>query len=46
MHERFPGAPTSLQTRISEIADAMTLRNLHKVIVRASSVQDIEQVLR
>jgi len=46
LQERFPDSPTALQTRVSELADARELRSLHRVIVRASSVQEIEQYLR
>ena len=46
LQERFPDAPASLQARVSELGDSRTLRNLHKIILRAHSIQDVEQHLR
>ena len=46
LDERFPDAPGVVRARVSEMADAAALRSLHRAIMRASSVQEIEQYLR
>jgi len=45
LQERYPDAPTTLRARVSELADVGALRGLHHAILRANSVQDIEQRL-
>ena len=46
LEERFPDAPTALRARVTELADVASLRSLHRVIMRANSILDIEQYLR
>ena len=45
LQERFPAAPATLRSRVSEMAEAVALRSLFKVVLRASSIRDIEQHL-
>ena len=46
LQERFPDASGVVRARVSEMRDAVALRNLFKLVMRASSVQEIEQYLR